>query len=149
MSYTALLTNLANRVQPIIRYDLGDRILIDTRDCPCGSPLPVLRIEGRTDEVLRLKTASGAVVDLPPVALATVIEECAGTHPFQVVQSGPQTLELRFENGTGERYARTSRRALRVYLDMQGLTNVAITGARRPLIVNARSGKLQRVLARQ
>jgi phenylacetate-coenzyme A ligase PaaK-like adenylate-forming protein len=107
MSYTALLTNLANRVQPIIRYDLGDRILIDTRDCPCGSPLPVLRIEGRTDEVLRLKTASGAVVDLPPVALATVIEECAGTHPFQVVQSGPQTLELRFENGTGERYART------------------------------------------
>ena len=39
-SHSTLLTNLANRVQPIIRYDLGDSITMLPTRCPCGSPLP-------------------------------------------------------------------------------------------------------------
>ena len=35
---TTLLTNLANEVQPIIRYDLGDRVRIAPGGCDCGSP---------------------------------------------------------------------------------------------------------------
>ena len=37
-SHTVLLTNLANRVQPIIRYDLGDTVLARPDPCPCGNP---------------------------------------------------------------------------------------------------------------
>ncbi len=33
-SFTVLLTNLANRVQPVIRYDLGDSILVRPDPCP-------------------------------------------------------------------------------------------------------------------
>jgi phenylacetate-coenzyme A ligase PaaK-like adenylate-forming protein len=46
-SHSVLVTNLANRVQPIIRYDLGDSILVKPDPCGCGSPLPALRAEGR------------------------------------------------------------------------------------------------------
>lgn len=45
-SETVLLTNLANRVQPILRYDLGDRVLARPDPCPCGSPLPAIRVRG-------------------------------------------------------------------------------------------------------
>lgn len=46
-SHTVLLTNLINRVQPILRYDLGDSVLMRPDPCPCGSPLPSFRVVGR------------------------------------------------------------------------------------------------------
>jgi phenylacetate-coenzyme A ligase PaaK-like adenylate-forming protein len=49
-SYTTLLTNLANRVQPIVRYDLGDSVTEIPGPCPCGSPLPPIQVEGRRDD---------------------------------------------------------------------------------------------------
>jgi phenylacetate-coenzyme A ligase PaaK-like adenylate-forming protein len=39
-SSTVLLSNLANRVQPILRYDLGDSIVVRPDRCPCGDPTP-------------------------------------------------------------------------------------------------------------
>ena len=38
--HTTLLTNLANHVQPLIRYDLGDRVTLHREPCACGSALP-------------------------------------------------------------------------------------------------------------
>lgn len=44
-----LITNLANRVLPFIRYEVGDIVTMATEPCRCGSQLPrVERIEGRT-----------------------------------------------------------------------------------------------------
>jgi phenylacetate-CoA ligase len=63
-SRTVLLTNLANRVQPIIRYDLGDCITLRPDPCPCGSPLPAIRIEGRRDEILFLQEPGASVSTL-------------------------------------------------------------------------------------
>jgi len=39
-SHTILISNLANRVQPILRYDLGDSVLQRPDPCPCGTPCP-------------------------------------------------------------------------------------------------------------
>jgi phenylacetate-coenzyme A ligase PaaK-like adenylate-forming protein len=62
-SHTALLTNLANRAQPIIRYDLGDSIIVNPQPCPCGNPLPAVHVEHRrgddTSLVDRVATALG------------------------------------------------------------------------------------------
>ena len=44
-SHTVLITNLANRVQPILRYDLGDRIL--QRPIPAGAGTGFLRSVSR------------------------------------------------------------------------------------------------------
>ncbi len=52
LSHTVLLTNLANVVQPIIRYDLGDSVRAKAGACACGSPLPAIQVEGRSDDVL-------------------------------------------------------------------------------------------------
>jgi len=40
LSSAVLVTNLANRVQPLIRYKMGDRLLISPDPCHCGSPFP-------------------------------------------------------------------------------------------------------------
>lgn len=38
-------TTLNKRAQPLIRYRLGDLGAFDTEPCPCGLPLPTMRIE--------------------------------------------------------------------------------------------------------
>ena len=59
-SHAALITNLANTIQPIIRYELGDSITLLAEDCPCGNPLPAIRIEGRREEILpKIRENSG------------------------------------------------------------------------------------------
>lgn len=47
-----LVTNLANRIQPILRYEVGDVVTMATEPCGCGSRLPrVERIGGRAADV--------------------------------------------------------------------------------------------------
>src|SRR3989304_6154238 len=58
-SHTSLLTNLANRLQPMIRYDLGDSITVSPDPCACGSPFPVIYVEGRRDDILAFQAAGG------------------------------------------------------------------------------------------
>jgi putative adenylate-forming enzyme len=97
LSHTTLLTNLANRVQPIIRYDLGDRILVKPAPCACGNPLPAIQVEGRTDDVLTFRLPAGGSATVLPMAIATVIEEAADVHYFQVAQVAPLRLVVRLK----------------------------------------------------
>jgi phenylacetate-coenzyme A ligase PaaK-like adenylate-forming protein len=150
LSHTTLLTNLVNRVQPVIRYDLGDSIAFEPEPCDCGAPFPALRVEGRRDDVLVLTAANGTRVELLPLALTTVIEEHADAHRFQIIQAGPDALEIRLEVARGtspEPLQRKVERALRAYLDAQRLPAVALHFERGPLERSGRSGKLQRVMA--
>ena len=127
LSHTVLVTNLANRVQPLIRYNLGDRVQLAAGPCACGSPFPTLRVEGRSGGVLSFAAADGAtlggarldgtgldgtgsdgtgsdgavpagkVVTVLPLALGTVIEETAGVRRFQAIRTGPRSLTVRLE----------------------------------------------------
>lgn len=50
-----LVTVLSSRTQPLIRYEISDRVRVDDRPCPDGRPYAVLGgIEGRQEEVLTL-----------------------------------------------------------------------------------------------
>jgi hypothetical protein len=100
-SHTALLTNLANRVQPLIRYDLGDSVTLLDRACECGSPLPSIRVEGRCDDVIALRNASSESVKLLPLAITTVLEDRPGS-PLP----GRRPHALRLEPGAVEEDAR-------------------------------------------
>jgi phenylacetate-coenzyme A ligase PaaK-like adenylate-forming protein len=107
LSHTVLVTNLANRVQPLIRYNLGDRVQLAAGPCACGSPFPVLRVEGRSGGVLSFAAAEGTMLDgtaldgkvvtVLPLALGTVIEETAGVRRFQAIRTGPGSLTVRLE----------------------------------------------------
>jgi len=37
-----LLTNLANLVQPLVRYEIGDIVTMATEPCDCGNHLPLI-----------------------------------------------------------------------------------------------------------
>ncbi len=147
-SRTALLTNLANRVQPIIRYDLGDSVLVSPEPCRCGSPLPAIRVEGRRDDVVSMQGPDGSVVRLLPLALTTIVEEAAHVHRFQIVQTTPHRLVLRLEAGEDNRQAawQAAARALRKYLAQQALPNVEVGLDKSPPVTDRRSGKLREVI---
>jgi len=94
---TVLLTNLANRIQPLVRYDLGDRVTLHERPCSCGSPFPTIDVAGRQGDVLRFETAGGESVPVFPLAVSSVVQSVPGVDRSQVVQTGPAALEVRFD----------------------------------------------------
>jgi phenylacetate-CoA ligase len=97
LSHTVLLTNLANRVQPIIRYDLGDSITVRPDPCPCGNPLPAIQVQGRSADVLVFAAEGGREVRLPPLALGTLVDRTPGVSLFQIVQDQADRLRVRLE----------------------------------------------------
>ena len=148
-SYTVLITNLANHVQPLIRYDLGDSVKVNPERCRCGNPLPAIRVEGRRDEVLEVPRADGRSVSLPPLALTDVIEQAIHVPRFQLVQTAADRLLLRVGGDDARARAATfeaARDALASYLAAHGATGIAIELDRRPPQADATSGKLRQVL---
>lgn len=94
-SHTVLVSNLANRVQPILRYDLGDSVVMRGDPCPCGNPLPAIQVKGRSAEVLYLTSERGERVALPPLLFGTILDRTPGVERFQLVQIGPSVLRVR------------------------------------------------------
>ena len=148
-SHTTLLTNLANHVQPLIRYDLGDQILIHAAACECGSPFPSFEIGGRIDESLTMDGRDGRPVTLLPMALAGVMEDEAAVFDFQLSQKDGRTLGLRLgpkEGGaSGPAFAR-SRDALKAYGQRQGVVPLRVVAQAGPPVAHCRSGKVQRIV---
>lgn len=95
LSHTVLVSNLANRVQPILRYDLGDAVLVRPDRCPCGSPLPAFRVHGRTADVLTFANRSGGHVLIAWLALGSLLGCIPGIELFQIVQTTPTHLRVR------------------------------------------------------
>ena len=148
-SHTVLLTNLVNRVQPIIRYDLGDSVVAKPEPCACGNPLPAIHVEGRCDDVVSLRAENGSTIRLLPIALTTVVEEAASVHRFQIVQDAPDRLTLRL--GQCPHHDRrmtwhSAESALKDYLARQSLSNVRVTLDSSAPVTDSRSGKLRQVI---
>jgi phenylacetate-CoA ligase len=148
-SHTVLLTNLANHVQPIIRYDLGDSVLMRPEPCACGNPMPAMRVAGRRDDVLRLRGAGGREVEVLPLAISAVVEQVRGIRRSQVVQTGSTALSVRLDpspGASGESAWKALSDALRQYLESLGLGNVTLALADQPPESSARSGKFRQVI---
>lgn len=151
-SHTVLLTNLANRIQPLIRYDLGDSVTMLAEPCACGSPLPAIRVEGRRDDILRFQTSDGSVVSIMPLALTSIVNALHGLRRYQLIQTGPQRLDARLEvEEAAERGTLTTQveQRLRAYLDTQGLPEVRVQVAPEPPARDPTSGKYRAVWIEQ
>ena len=144
---TAWLTNLANHVQPLIRYELHDRITLRAEPCACGSPLPVIEVQGRSDDVLELDDARGRRVRLLPLALTSVLEEQGGVFDFQLVQTGARSLRLDLGASQGRADAGRALESLRAWLASQGLGSVCLRVGTAAAVAVGRSGKRRRVIA--
>ena len=107
VGHKLLLTNLFNRTQPIIRYELSDMVAIDSAPCPCGRSLRrVVALEGRSDDILHLPGASGGQVPIHPIVLRgpfthrtdvrqyRVIHDHDGLHVLVVLHQGVLAEEV-------------------------------------------------------
>lgn len=146
-SATVLLTNLANRVQPVIRYNLGDSVTLQRGSCPCGSVLPRIVVVGRTNDVLSMRTPTGGTVDLVPLPLVTLVEGVPGVRGVQIVQQGPDRLMVRLDvPGDREMVWTEVESKLRAHLDRRGLRSVDLGLDGQPPQRDPRSGKLRQVI---
>ena len=93
LSTTALLTVLTNDIQPIIRYDIGDRLRFCPDPCPCGSPFRSFQVEGRQATLLHVEG-----VALSPLVFDLEHEQA---RRIQLVQTAEKEFEVRVELGEG------------------------------------------------
>lgn len=134
-SHTVLLSNLANRVQPILRYDLGDSILVRPDPCPCGNPLPAIRVQGRAAEVLTFPTEAGRRVAIAPLAFGVIADRTPGVEQLQIVQVAPTRLRVRLRHTVGADPARVWEavyREVERLVAEHGLDHVTIERAAEP-----------------
>lgn len=143
-----LMTNLFQYTQPLIRYEVSDRVVRHSEPCPCGNPAPWLTLEGRSDDVLLLQASTGAV-RIAPLSVYAVLKEVHGIRRFQLLSRPGNRLYLRLEpaecEDRAEVFARASA-ALAGYLASQGVTEVSISLAEEAPQPHEKSGKFQHVL---
>ena len=148
-SHTVLLTNLANCVQPIIRYDLGDSVIAKPEPAAAEARFrPSTSRDGGTMSS-RCARQTAVLVRLLPLALTTVVEEAAQVHRFQIVQTADDRLMLRLDaSETIDRRAawRAAAAALRRYLARQSLPNVHVGLDQCAPQIDRSSGKLREVV---
>lgn len=92
-----LLTNLSNRIQPFIRYEITDMVVMATEPCECGVQLPLIdHIEGRSSEILYARV-DGELKPVHPAVIEQAIGESAQAREYQLVQKTPMRVDVRIE----------------------------------------------------
>ena len=90
-----IVTNLVNKVQPLIRYEMNDLAVLGPK-CPCGSKFRVLEsILGRNDDVFMIKGNDGSTRPVFSDLLSRwIITAADGIREFKVIQSGEDALDI-------------------------------------------------------
>lgn len=116
-----LVTVLFSRTQPLIRYEISDRVKMSPGRCSCGLPFALLGgIEGRAEDILRLPTASGELVSIHPNVFHDLLEPLP-VQAWQVLEE-PDRIRVLLARPTApiepDRVGREIARAL----EQQGVT---------------------------
>lgn len=96
-----LVTNLHNRAQPLIRYTIEDSVTVLDEACPCGAGLPVIRVEGRSDDTFFLHDARGRFFAFPPVPFEVLFLDVPGLEQYQLVHEAQNDLLIRIVASPG------------------------------------------------
>jgi len=108
--FTPVVTDLWRRVQPIVRYRLGDLLTLETEKCACGSSWRRVQVLGRTADLFTLEDASRGARTLYPDELGRIVlESSPQIGDYRAFQERPGHLRLhlehRVEQGRGEHAA--------------------------------------------
>lgn len=142
-SAKVLLTNLANRICPIIRFEITDRIVLHSKPCVCGNSRPWLTLEGRTDDVLIFENG----VKIVPLSIYAILKEIHGIERFQLIQHENDRLELRLIAENREEQFVKAKRAVEAYLYQNNVTAEVYLSANIPS-TNPISGKFKHIIAK-
>lgn len=112
-----LLTNLANQICPIIRFEITDRVVMHNEPCLCGNTRPWLTLEGRTDDVLTFDNG----ISIAPLSLYALIKELQGVQRFQLIKTHENVLELRLTAEDKHQVFIAAKQAIESYLLQNGV----------------------------
>jgi phenylacetate-CoA ligase len=76
-------THLRREASPLLRYRSGDLATVWTAPCACGRTTPRIRIDGRTDDMLRVQA-----VNIHPGAIGAVLDDFPELGRHAVVADG-------------------------------------------------------------
>lgn len=137
------ITDLSNFVQPIIRYYVTDRVHIRPSDCPQSS-LPILEISGRMFESFTLCGKRFTMVSIQAKA-----EIWPGLLKYQIVQMGPNTMEVRgvcVADANPDSVLSSLAERLQQYFRENGCEGAVFIYSTEPLLYNAQGGKIPRYI---
>ena len=143
-----LVTNLVNRIQPFIRYEIDDVVTMSPGPCPCGSPLPLIRpVPGRAQDRLWVEMG-GRVRELPVYAFRAGLQHFTSIGEYQISQTGPNRYEVQVAPVPGQSLdSHTIRSRLLESLSEEGVASAIELETRvvADIQPDPRSGKLKRV----
>lgn len=132
-----LITVFASRTQPLIRYELSDRLRLAAIACPCGRPYTLVdAIEGREEDTLYFLTPEGDTKPVHPNVFHRLLDTVPSAG-WQVVQE-PDRLILLLA-GTVDDVALVE--SVRRELASQGILIPVITVEHVPSIPQGATGK--------
>ncbi len=141
LSDKVLITNLSNYIQPFIRYELTDRVILHNEKCKCGKTTRWLEIEGRTDDILEFENG----ILIAPMSFYKILQEVKEIKRFQLVQKAQDKLELRLVAEDREQAFNKAKDKLQEFLNSKGVSNVEITLSDKSPQSNKTSGKYNHV----
>ncbi len=141
LSDKVLITNLANHIQPFIRYELTARVIVHSEKCRCGRNTHWLEIEGRTDDILTF----GNHGKVAPMSLYKILEEVKSVQRFQLVQTAPSSLSLRLAADDPAAAFADAQQALQAFFSAKGLSDIEITLSGKEPQAHPVSGKFKHI----
>jgi phenylacetate-coenzyme A ligase PaaK-like adenylate-forming protein len=89
--HKVLITNLVNRAQPLIRYELSDSVTLAEPSDGAGQ---IASVDGRSDDILRMAAPGGGEVSVHPYRLRAPFSRLADVREYQVVHDGERLRVL-------------------------------------------------------
>ncbi len=142
-----LLTNLYNRTQPIIRYEVDDRLTMSDVPCSCGSPFQrIAKISGRSKDLLWIEEG-GVKREVPYYVFLAPLHHVLDLAEHQIVQTGPRSFLIRAVPLSGKQLSTDYiRKLVMEHVRSEGLENtIDISIEIVPDIPRGPSGKVSRV----
>ena len=94
-----LLTVYSNKIQPMIRYALGDKIVLH-KGCPCGCKTDWVEIQGRTSDIVYFDGKGDEKIGVSPLTMminmdSYYAEGVENFSDYQIIIHGGNNVELR------------------------------------------------------
>ncbi len=98
IGHKMILTNLINKAQPLIRYEMNDMIVLD-EPCPCGSNFRTIKsILGRKDDLVYFPDQDNGVRCVFPDLFARwIVTTSDSIREFQVIQEEIGRLQIKID----------------------------------------------------
>lgn len=85
--HKVLVTNLYNRTQPFIRFEITDLVTMSDEPCACGRTFRrITAMEGRSDDILELPAVRGGTLPVHPIHLRSPLAAMPAVAQYQIVQ---------------------------------------------------------------